>query len=158
MKKFEELTLDELKALYERVAKEKKEKDSFNTRRAESGVRYYFVNDVGAISFKTDIKNDADNFRYETGNYLKTLKEVEEYRKKLIMQQQYRDWCKFDVDWKCDGQAKWYCAISKDNIYCDWQKLTKTQGVIYAESKERIKEFIDKVGEDDFKKYILEVE
>ena len=75
------------------------------------------------------------------------------------MQQQYRDWCRFDIDWNDADIKKWYCFYDykKDKIsyYCDF--VFKSQGIVYAESMERIKEFIDKVGEDDFKKYILEV-
>ena len=160
MKKFEELTLEELKALYEKVIGKEEKKASSNTRwRAEAEIgKYYYIDDFGEIGYTLEEGDDCDNFRYNTGNYFKTKEEAEEYKKKLIMQQQYRDWCRFNIDWNNYEQTKWHCAISKGNVYCDWRKLIKIQGVVYAESKERIDEFIDKVGEDDFKKYILEVE
>ena len=160
MKKFEDLTLEELKELYEKVIGKEEKKDSLAARpRTEDGREcYYYCCDYGETGVTTEMGFDGDNFRYETGNYFLTKAEAEEYKKKLILQQQYKDWCRFNIDWNNDGQAKWYCTISKGNICYNWQKFTKTQGVVYAKSEERIKEFIDKVGEDDFKKYILEVE
>ena len=162
MKKFEELTLEELKALYEKVIEKEEKTDSLAARpRTEDGREcYYYCCDYGETSVTTEMGFDGDNFRYETGNYFLMNEEAEEYKKKLIMQQQYRDWCRFNIDWNNDRQAKWYCRYHSLGDYLDYdcQWSVKTQGVVYAESKERIKEFIDKVGEDDFKKYILEVE
>ena len=162
MKKFEELTLEELKALYEKAAEKEEDKASSNTRwRAEAEIgKYYYIDDFGEIGYTLEEGDDCDNFRYNTGNYFKTKEEAEEHKKKLIMQQQYRDWCRFNIDWKDNDQEKCLCYYD----YCDnvirypTYEFLRSQGTVYAESMERIKEFIDKVGEDDFKKYILEVE
>ena len=164
MKKFEELTLKELKEFYEKHINnfmKEVEKDSPNTRwRAEIYEKYYFINDIGKMAFAADTRTRSDNYRYEIGNYFQTSEEAEEYNKKLIMQQQYRDWCKFNIDWNDNNQEKYYCRYHRLEDYLDYdcQWSVKRQGVVYAESEECIKDFIDKVGEVNFKKYILEVE
>lgn len=161
MKKFEELTMDELKALYdEKVKQEVEEVEEKPKRwRAERGEMYWYVNEIGMIFRVTECSTRSDDYFYNSGNYFQTKEQAEEYEKKLILQQEYKDWCRFDCDWNDDYQPKvfvYYDFISKD-IYCENNYRDKRQGVTYAESEERIKKFIDKVGEEDFKKYILEV-
>lgn len=108
----------------------------------------------------TECSTGSDDYFYNSGNYFQTKEQAEEYQKKLILQQAYKDWCRFDCDWNDDNQPKvfvYYDFISKD-IYCGNNYRVKRQGVTYAQSEERIREFIDKIGDEDFKKYILEVE
>lgn len=159
MKKFEELTLKDIKALYEEKFKREVEQERLKRCRAEVSERYYYITYKGTICHSYDNRAIWDDFRYDTGNYFKTEEEAEEYKKKLILQQAYKDWCAFDCDWNDDNQPKvfvYYDFISK--VICSGNNYrVKRQGVTYAESEERIKKFIDKVGEEDFKKYILEV-
>lgn len=161
MKKFEELTMDELKALYDEKVKQETIKQEEPIRwRAEEDETYWYVDAFGVIHDVTEYYNKVDNYLYNTGNYFQTRKQAEEYQKKLILQQEYKDWCRFDCDWNDDNQPKvfvYYDFISK--VICSGNNYRdKRQGVTYAQSEERIREFIDKIGEEDFKKYILEVE
>lgn len=162
MKKFEELTRDELKALYDEKIKQSTEKEERNKKRwrAEIGGDYWYIDAFGAIYAVTDERNSANDYHYNIGNYFKTAEQAEEYKKKLLLQQAYKDWCAYDynLDEPMEGHlyAYWNAvsgAIEIDDVYC-----VKLQGTIYAENVKRIREFINKIGEEDFKKYILEVE
>ena len=162
MKKFEEMTMEDIKALYdEKVKQEELSKERPKRWRAEEGETYWYVDAFGVIHDVTEYYNKVDNYLYNTGNYFQTRKQAEEYQKKLILQQEYKDWCAFDCDWNDFSQKKWYAFHKNEpnnkRIDIDYMKLAKIQGIVYAESKDRIQEFIDKIGEEDFKKYILEV-
>lgn len=132
--------------------------------RAEEGEKYYFLSDLGEILSANDCRDKSDNFLYNTDNYFKTEEGAEEYRKKLLYRQQYIDYIGEDLvtedDWKKPSLGKHAACI--DN-YCNGLTITtnnylRIQGVIYSNSKEKIEKFIKEIGEDNFKKYILEVE
>ena len=140
------------------------EKPKYKRWRAEKGEKYYFLSDLGEILSAIDCRDKSDNFRYETGNYSETKEVLEEKKKKLLYRQQYKDYLGEDLvtedDWKKPSLGKHATCI--DN-YCNGLTLTtnnylKIQGVIYSNSREKIENFINLIGEDNFKKYILEVE
>ncbi|WP_308698884.1 hypothetical protein [uncultured Thomasclavelia sp.] len=139
-------------------------KPKYKRWRAEEGEEYYFLSDLGEILSAIDCRDKSDNFRYETGNYSETKEVLEEKKKKLLYRQQYKDYLGEDLvtedDWKKPSLGKHATCI--DN-YCNGLTLTtnnylKIQGVIYSNSREKIENFINLIGEDNFKKYILEVE
>ena len=140
------------------------EKPKYKRWRAEKCETYCSINSDGTTCIHTDFGDVIDNFLYSIGNYFKTKKEVEEYRKKLLYRQQYIDFIGEDIptkeDWKNKYLYKFYAYYSyydnKIEFYYDCQ--IKRCGVIYSKSKEKIENFIKKIGENNFKKYILEVE
>lgn len=164
MKKFEELTMGELKALYdekvkqEKITQEEVKKERPKRWRAEDDEHYWYVDNDGCIMSSVDIDDDDDKYNYSIGNYFKTQKQAEEYKKKLILQQEYKDWCAFDCDWNNEEQEKFYAIYHNSELEIVFTITVKKQGATYAQSKERIREFIDKIGEEDFIKYVLEVE
>ena len=140
------------------------EKPKWERWRAEENEKYYFLSDLGEILFDTDFGDVTDNFLYSIGNYFKTREEAEFRRQQLLYLQQYKDYLGEDLvtedDWKKPSLGKHATCI--DN-YCNGLTLTtnnylKIQGVIYSNSKEKIENFIKEIGEENFKKYILEVE
>jgi hypothetical protein len=56
-------------------------------RRAEYGKRYWYVSDGNYIFRVIEDGHDVDNYRFLIGNYFKTAKEVDNYRKYLIARQ-----------------------------------------------------------------------
>lgn len=139
------------------------EKPKYKRWRAEMDNNYYYLDDFGDVQCGEDQKVDIDDFRYNIGNYGKTEGELEEYKKKLLYQQQYKDFLGSDLvtndDWKDTDKAK-YCVrygLQDDLITILSSYFYKIQGAIYSNSKEKIEKFIKKIGEDNFKKYILEV-
>lgn len=139
-------------------------KPKYKRWRAEEGEKYYFLSDLGEILSAIDCRDKSDNFLYNTDNYFKTEEGAEFRKKQLLYLQQYKDYLGDDLvtedDWKKPSLGKYATCI--DN-YCNGLTLTtnnylKIQGVIYSKSKEKIENFINLIGEDNFKKYILEVE
>lgn len=132
--------------------------------RAEKGEEYFYIGGSGNVYYQTECHDEYDDFFYAIGNYGKTEWKLEEKKKKLLYQQQYLDYIGEDIpkkdDWKNKYFYKFYAYYSyydnKIEFYYDCQ--IKRCGVIYSKSKEKIEKFIKEIGEDNFKKYILEVE
>ena len=131
--------------------------------RAEEGEEYYFLSDLGEILSAIDCRDKSDNFLYNTDNYFKTEEGAEFRRQQLLYLQQYKDYLGYELvtkdDWENIGRLK-FCALynyETKEIEIYWYCEQKFQGTIYSKSKEKIENFIDLIGEDNFKKYILEV-
>lgn len=139
------------------------EKTSKKRWRAHKGDIYWHAGTDGKTYVSFEYYREYDDFNYLIGNYFKTEEEAKEHKKKLIYQQQYRDYVnehnKCEFDWKNQHQFKYYAYYN--NLSCieiSYAFLFKHQGVIYATSRQIIEDFIKEIGEDNFKKYILEVE
>lgn len=139
-------------------------KPKYKRWRAEKGEKYFYIGGSGNVYYQTECHDEYDDFFYAIGNYFKTEEEAEFRRQQLLYLQQYKDYLGEDLvtedDWKKPSLEKHAACI--DN-YCNGLTLTtnnylKIQGVIYSNSKEKIEKFIKEIGEDNFKKYILEVE
>ena len=79
-------------------------------RRAEYGKRYWYVSDGNYIFRAIEDGHDVDNYRFLIGNYFKTAKEVDNYRKYLIARQVLLDDAeggKFS-----DSYGAWYAIYS----------------------------------------------
>lgn len=137
---------------------------SFKRWRAEEGEGYYYLDDFGDIASKGDEYDIFDNQRYNIGNYFKTPKKTEFCKQQALYLQQYKDFISEDIptkdDWKDDSKTKYYACYDHHDNFLDISLsiVYEIQGVIYSKSKEKIEKFIKKIGEDNFKKYILEVE
>lgn len=128
----------------------------------EKGEKYYSILATGMRWCYIWMNEKEDNHRYSTGNCFKTEKEAEEHKKKLIYQQQYRDYAlehNDEIDWKT-FQLK-HCACynnDKNKIGITHWESTEQQGVVHFTNDKDILDFIKLIGEDNFKKYILEVD
>lgn len=125
--------------------------------------KYYYI-DNGNISYTCWDNWDIDRTRYAIGNCFKTKEQAEFAKQQAIYIQQYKDYLQEHeeeaINWEDIGKPK-YCACydfenQKNNICISY--YCKKQGIIYTSRRESIQEFIDLIGEDNFKKYILEVE
>lgn len=143
------------------------EKPKYKRWRAEEkGEEYYFLSDLGEILSAIDCRDKSDNFLYNTDNYFKTEEGAEFRKKQLLYLQQYKDYLGDDLvtedDWKNPNIFKYKAYFDFDplrglGIRTSADCLMKYQGAIYSKSKEKIEKFIKEFGEDNFKKYILEV-
>ena len=140
------------------------EKPKWERWRAEKNEKYYFLSDLGEILSANDCRDKSDNFLYNTDNYFKTEEGAEFRRQQLLYLQQYKDFLGEDLvtedDWKDDDILKYYAYYDYDSNIVDIDGFIyfKFQGTIYSKSKEKIENFINLICEDNFKKYILEVE
>lgn len=141
-------------------------KPKYKRWRAEEGEEYYFLSDLGEILSAIDCRDKSDNFLYNTDNYFKTEEGAEFRRQQLLYLQQYEDFLANDLvtdeDWKNPNILKYKAYFDFDplrglGIRTSADCLMKYQGAIYSKSKEKIEKFIKEFGEDNFKKYILEV-
>ena len=127
-------------------------------------VSYWYLTDTGRVALGMDVQDEADIFRYSTGNYASTEEEIDKLNCKLLYKQQYKDcigiYTPTVEDWKRGYPNKYYAYYNfkseEIDIFSD--NAVKREGTIYSTSKQRILDFIEKIGEDNFKKYILEVE
>lgn len=140
------------------------EKPKYKRWRAEKYKTYCSIDSDGTTCIYTDFGNVINNFLYSIGNYFKTKEEAEFRRQQLLYLQQYKDFIGEDLvtkdDWENIGRLK-FCALynyETKEIEIYWYCEQKFQGTIYSKSKEKIEKFIKEIGEDNFKKYILEVE
>lgn len=128
----------------------------------EKGEVYYTLGSDGFIWAHRWCDDMTDNYRYSVNNVAKTKGELEEKKQKEIFQQQYRDYAlehNDKVDWET-LQLK-HCACY-DNCEIEirlahWESV-KQQGTVYFTKSQDIWDFINLIGEENFKKYILEVE
>lgn len=124
--------------------------------------RYYYVSDFGVVHSVWFNDDKYDEWLYITGNCFKTKEEAEEYRKKLETYYKFKNYIEErnePIDWENGDQEKWYIYVDFcKNINIEFDPFLKQQGTIYATSEQLIKDAIEYVGEDNIKKYILEVE
>lgn len=104
----------------------------------------------------------CDNFQYTIGNCFKTKEEAEEYQKQIEYTARYKNYIEEHsepIDWEDFNQEKYLAFFDFRNhsVGVDWGHLIKKQGTIYASSEQIILDAINEIGEDNFKKYVLEV-
>ena len=124
---------------------------------------YWFVGSDGDIYRCSWHNDEVDNFRYLHNNVFKTKTEAEEYRKKINIQAQFKNFVEErseKLNWKNDDQCKYslYYDYYLKEIKIGFLWVCKYQNVIYASSEQILKDAIKEIGEDNVKKYILEVE
>lgn len=150
-----ELILKEVKS----QLKELREKE--NSFKREIYYKYYYLNDCGETEIKTDEDYPVDNFRYSIGNYFETKEQAENYKEKLLIEQELRDIAMElnkgeEIDWKNGCQAKYYLKYNplSNNIGCMVYMMLKIQGAISC-LDENFKDIaIEKIGEERLKKYL----
>lgn len=142
------------------------EKPKYKRWRAEKGEGYFYISSDGTIYKNKEFEDFIDNFLYNTDNYFKTEEGAEFRKQQALYLQQYKDYLGDDLvtedDWKNPNIFKYKAYFDFDplrglGIRTSADCLMKYQGAIYSKSKEKIEKFIKEFGEDNFKKYILEV-
>ena len=127
------------------------------------GQYYYSLNHNGEISIhRFNVWSKFATYQFETNNMFETQEEAEEYKKKLIYQQQYKDYAlehNDEIVWNNPAQRKYSACYSfEHNVisFCS-DGVTKKQGSVAFTELRDLEDFIELIGEDNFKKYILEV-
>lgn len=123
--------------------------------------RYWFLNDIGAtINIKAFINNN-DSFKYSIGNYFETKEQAENYKEKLLIEQELRDVAMElnlgkEIDWDNDIQDKYYLGFDyyKDEIDYYVSNKSKKQGVIYCLDKDFKNIAIERIGEVRLTRYL----
>lgn len=143
--------------------KEINKEEKINKRwEPEIGETYYYSHSLGLVSSAIWDNNRADDWRYLTGNVFKTEQGAKEYRKKLEIQAQFKNFVEErneELDWEDDNQCKYYLyynyylkQIMIGNIW-----ICKYSFQVFASSEQILRDAIAEIGEENVKKYVLEV-
>lgn len=128
----------------------------------EKEERYYNCFD-GTIEWEINFFDDLDMKLMDIGNCYPTEEkaEFEAQREKYTrLFRQYVEQHSEPLDWNNDKQIKYFAYYNrfKTQEIQYWQSyVCLSLGVIYASRKEVLKEAIEFVGEENVKKYILEI-
>ena len=146
-----------LKKLYRQIEELK------NVKIEEDGVwkpklyeEYWFIDDFGKVYKDTWDCSYADNIRFNIGNVFRKEEEAKhevERRKVLIELKQFSREFKYGFSNFCLHSYGEYNEFVYQNF-----PYQKSLGALYFESKEILKQAIEKVGEERIKKYLFGVE
>ena len=125
------------------------------------GEEYWLINEYGQIASTTYRKDEYDSWPYLTGNCFKTEEEAEEYKKKIEYTARYKNYIEEHnepLDWNNNDQEKYHAEFNCDTGAIDpsYYRSWKIQGTICASREQIIWDAIKEIGEDNFKKYVLE--
>ena len=124
--------------------------------------KYYYITDGGFLDYdywKDTLKN---NWHYLTNNIFETAREAEEYQKKIEIQCRYKKYIEEhseELDWENYKQDKFYLCYDYFYKYITsyGQRACKDSFQIYASDDQILQDAIAEIGEDNIKKYVLEV-
>ena len=124
---------------------------------------YYFVESDCSISCCKFYNDDFDNGCISVGNCFQTKEEAQFVADKIkytLMFKHYVEEHSELLDWENEEQHKWcvFYNYITHKIDFDYTDRYKEQGTVYASSEQVLQNAIEYVGEDNVKKYILEVE
>lgn len=124
---------------------------------------YYYIGSDGDIYYCCWHNDIVDDWRYLTGNVFRNQKEAEGHKKKIEIQAQLRNFVEErsdELDWNDVGEEKWqiYYSVTKKELRTNYVMYAKTLNTIYASSEQILRDAIAEIGEDNIKKYVLEVE
>lgn len=152
-----EKQLEELK----KQLTEENKKDKYKRKRFDYDKYYWFVDVFGEVCDTPECYASEDNFLFETGNYFETEEQAENYKEKLLIEQELKDVAMElnlgeEIDWDNDSQDK-FCVsynFNTDSISYNFYSSVKIQGTIYCLDKEFKSVAIERIGEERLKKYL----
>lgn len=147
---------DELKALKERIAEleyHAKEEQEF----PRDGDVYWLINTAGETNWIRWHGAEIENKRLSFGNVFKTKEQAEFAVEKLKVEAELR---KYGRPFKEGENENWFIlwGTYKKEVQIDRSRKLVRQGTIYFESRKKVEEAIESVGEQRIKKYIFGVE
>lgn len=126
--------------------------------RAEDGEWYWLVGHSGdTVNYREGFSSNS-NFHYDTHNYFKTKREVDEYAEILETKRQlmkFADRYNGLIDWGNIKEAKWYLCITPRVEVIPVCCVDKTTGIIYFSSKEIAEQAVKEIGRDRIQEYLL---
>lgn len=127
--------------------------------RAEYGKLYWYIDDCGCVSRRTDTRGYADDFCYATGNYYQTEELVEAAKEHQLLEREWKDivlrvnegWV---ADWENETQYKTFIYFdhSSRKFKYPWSTVSQTAGTDHFESVKIAREALKLFGEDKYKK------
>ena len=146
---------EELKALKERIAELEelaKEEQEF----PQEGYEFWFITssgDVARMFWHDDLGQEQS---LSIGNVFKTSEEAEFSVEKLKVEAELRKFSRLFADGEENNHIKYSPSFDELSVLTSFSY--QDQGVFYFESREKVQQAIDTVGEERIKKYIFGVE
>ena len=162
MNSLEELK-QELKNLENKINElENRGNNNYKRKRFDYDEYYWFLNCIGESVMASDYYEDEDNFNYKIGNYFEIEEQAENYKEKILIEQELRDIAmelnKVErIDWNNNNQYKYYlCYDFSDDTITDYNYniFVKKQGAIYCLDKNFKNVAIERIGEERLAKYL----
>jgi hypothetical protein len=121
----------------------------------KDGDTYWMVDDSGDLFDTVYVSYQSDEYRKKIGNMYKTEGEARFALEKTKVEGEWREFSRPFV-W---GEENWFITIEDDkDILIEYDNYAIYQGTVYFESKGKVKEAIESVGEERIKKYIFGLE
>jgi hypothetical protein len=166
MNNLEELK-QELKKLENKINelenKKTEEDNKYKRKRIKKNEYYYYLSHTGggkAYRY-TEMYDDTDNFLYNIGNYFKNEEQAENYKERLLIEQELKDIAMElnkgeEIDWNDNNKIKYYLQyyFGDNKILNDSKYSSKAQGVIYCLDKKFKDTAIERIGEERLTKYL----
>ena len=146
---------DEIKALKERIA-ELEEHDKEQQEFPKMGDIYWRIDDRGSVDNCMYNNYYTDNHRQAIGNFFKTKDQAEFALEKLKVEAELRKFSRLFADGEENNHIKYSPSFDELSVLTSFSY--QDQGVFYFESREKVQQAIDTVGEERIKKYIFGVE
>ena len=152
-----------IKELQEKLAEAEKIKvNELKRWKPKYDETYWLVDYNGNICNATWYGEPDDEWAYLIGNCFETKEEAEEYKKQIEYIARYKNYIEEHsepINWNNIKQLKYgaYYDLQENQIGMDEVYSFIDQGTIYASSEQVIWDAIKEIGEDNFKKYVLEV-
>lgn len=148
----EEVKIDEL---------ESKEDNKYKRERKRIKERYYWVDYLGIAWEVLELNNDTDDFLYSIGNYFETEEQAENYKERLLIEQELKDIAMElnkgkKINWIDKMQWKYclYYDFTIDKIKFYYSLRCREQGAIYCLDKNFKDTAIERIGEERLTKYL----
>jgi len=128
--------------------------------RAEYKGIYFYLDSSGDIFRDFDARTNTNNYRYKIGNYARTGKQLKNYREKLLVIQEVKDWAnEYNdvIDWKDTEQEKYYWYYNYDNkkMYIYYRYHSKIDEPAF--SSEKLAEECWSIYGERWLKYVWEI-
>ena len=122
----------------------------------QSGERYWYSNGGGMVNSCFWKSEQFDLNRYRIGNMFKTEEQAEFAVEKLKVEAELRKFSRLFADGEENNHIKYSPSFDELSVLTSFSY--QDQGVFYFESREKVQQAIDTVGEERIKKYIFGVE
>lgn len=158
MNNLEELK-QELKKLENKINElESKENNNYKRKSLEE---YFYLDECGDVVLEDDYDNNLNNHHYSIGNYFETKEQAENYKERLLIEQELKDIAMElnkgeKIDWDNTNQDKYYIEYSfyGDGILYSFHSYTKIQGTIYCLNINFKHVAIERIGKERLTKYL----
>ena len=153
----------QLEELKEQLKEESTKEDiNYERKRLEKYEHYWYLDEFGEVEETYESYCKEDDFNYKIGNYFETKEKAENYKERLLIEQELKDIAmELNEDkkmfWSNNNLlSKYYLRYNfdDDRIITDCSYGSKIQGTIYCLDNNFEDVAIERIGEKRITKYL----